>query len=397
MRNEVMKQYIDKSALVAEIKRRLEAISNSSNENNRELAAIRGAQQYELINLALFIGTLEVEEVDLESENENNNPKITIGTKIRSKTNPDVILSIISNDCHGDERIRKWIKKELESKYVVDNIVNNVIADKALAWLEKQKDANALIQEASEKAYTEGMRVERKHWLEKQGENILIEEIKRRKELFLREKEKAVLFSEKLSLSGRIAILEELLVFANEKQDEQKSISDTRYEVKAGDSLSTVEGKPFDYEHATITQKDYAPRDYNDIDPHFGIPVENLMSKEKTAEKEEPKFHEGDWIIHHGTENIYQVVAIIDNQYQLKYGDNYTIQNCADVDRCARLWNIEKKELKKLTQSVTKISDKGWSEEDEEELGIAIEYLQQAGQWDSATWLKSLKTKLGGK
>jgi len=37
-----------------------------------------------------------------------------------------------------DERIRKWIKKELESKYVVDNIVNNVMADKALAWLEKQ-------------------------------------------------------------------------------------------------------------------------------------------------------------------------------------------------------------------------------------------------------------------
>jgi len=37
-----------------------------------------------------------------------------------------------------DESIKKWIKKELESKYVVDNTVNNVMADKALAWLEKQ-------------------------------------------------------------------------------------------------------------------------------------------------------------------------------------------------------------------------------------------------------------------
>ena len=37
-----------------------------------------------------------------------------------------------------DERIRKWIRKELESKYVIDNIVNNEYADKALAWLEKQ-------------------------------------------------------------------------------------------------------------------------------------------------------------------------------------------------------------------------------------------------------------------
>ena len=41
-----------------------------------------------------------------------------------------------------DEKIRKWIRKELESKYVVDNIVNNVMADKALAWLEKEANGN---------------------------------------------------------------------------------------------------------------------------------------------------------------------------------------------------------------------------------------------------------------
>ena len=63
----------------------------------------------------------------------------------------------------------------------------------------------------------------------------------------------------------------------------------------------------------------------------------------KTSDQElEPKFHKGEWIIHQGTENIYQVIARIDNQYQLKYGDNYTVQKCADVDRCARLWNITK-------------------------------------------------------
>ena len=59
-----MEQYISKSAIEAEIERRLEAISNSSNEDNRELAAIRGAQQFELINLALFLNTLEVKEVN---------------------------------------------------------------------------------------------------------------------------------------------------------------------------------------------------------------------------------------------------------------------------------------------------------------------------------------------
>ena len=67
-----------------------------------------------------------------------------------------------------------------------------------------------------------------------------------------------------------------------------------------------------------------------------------LEKQGEPVDKVEPKFHEGDWIIHHGTENIYQVVAIIDNQYQLKYGDTYTVQKCADVDRCARLWDITK-------------------------------------------------------
>ena len=33
----------------------------------------------------------------------NNSAQITIGCKIRSKTNPNVILSIISDDCHEDE------------------------------------------------------------------------------------------------------------------------------------------------------------------------------------------------------------------------------------------------------------------------------------------------------
>ena len=61
----------------------------------------------------------------------------------------------------------------------------------------------------------------------------------------------------------------------------------------------------------------------------------------KIEQKPTPKFHKGDWIVHQGTENIYQVVAIIDNQYHLMYGNIYTIQKCADVDRYARLWTID--------------------------------------------------------
>lgn len=53
----------------------------------------------ELLN---FIDSLE-EESDCIYNHTPNNPQITIGTKIRSKTNPNVILSIISDDCHEDE------------------------------------------------------------------------------------------------------------------------------------------------------------------------------------------------------------------------------------------------------------------------------------------------------
>lgn len=52
------------------------------------------------------------------------------------------------------------------------------------------------------------------NWLEKQGDyNRLVEEIKGRKELLLREKENAVSVRENLSLGGRVAMLEELLAF----------------------------------------------------------------------------------------------------------------------------------------------------------------------------------------
>lgn len=91
-----MTQYIDKSAIIVEIKKRLKEYQESAD-------AYYIPAKRELKEILSFIDTLEVKEVDLELENENNKPKITIGTKIRSKTNPNIILSIISDDCHGDE------------------------------------------------------------------------------------------------------------------------------------------------------------------------------------------------------------------------------------------------------------------------------------------------------
>ena len=147
-----MTPYIGKNDLVAEIKRQLFAIDKCPKLTDTQIAVLEG-NKIVLTKLLSFIDTLEVKEVDLEKEiydaekrfgdidemggyrilifddefrdilryffelglqramgepdniynNTLNNPKITIGTKIRSKTNPNIILSIISNDCHDDE------------------------------------------------------------------------------------------------------------------------------------------------------------------------------------------------------------------------------------------------------------------------------------------------------
>ena len=63
-----MTQYIDKAAIVAEIERMLEAITNDSEQDvrDRDLGAIYSAQLLVLRNLAKYLDTLKVKEVDFE-------------------------------------------------------------------------------------------------------------------------------------------------------------------------------------------------------------------------------------------------------------------------------------------------------------------------------------------
>lgn len=82
----------------SEIKRR-KALADKEKTNTYFSA--RSDAYAELLN---FIDSLE-EESDCIYNHTPNNLQITIGrgTKLRSKTNPNEILNIISDDCHGDE------------------------------------------------------------------------------------------------------------------------------------------------------------------------------------------------------------------------------------------------------------------------------------------------------
>ena len=100
-----------------------------------------------------------------------------INTTEKSDIGFSDICAFIGENCpelaeSEDEKIRKAIITFFESED--DNTTYALVPKKdILSWLEKQGNVNALIQEAAEKSYTEGMRVERKRWLEKQGEQNL--------------------------------------------------------------------------------------------------------------------------------------------------------------------------------------------------------------------------------
>lgn len=209
-----------------------------------------------------------------------------------------------------DEEIRKWLIEMVEvvRKANPTNADHNGMCSEAVAWLEKQSTPQVrtglewvnTIDDACDKRYSE----EYAH-----GE-------------YCHEQ------SFKWGFQEGVDWLE--------KQGEQKpAIIIPKFRV--GDEIKTTNEAPLTI--TKITDSGYWSEDL------FICSFENSAKWElvgKLVDKVEPKFHEGDWIIHYGTENIYKVVAIIDNQYQLKYGDNYTVQNCTDVDRCARLWDIAK-------------------------------------------------------
>lgn len=137
------------------------------------------------------------------------------------------------------------------------------------------------------------------NWIENKGNySIIVREIKRRKEILSREKNNSINYNDKLSLGGRIAMLEDLLVFLNEMQDDQKD---------------------------------------DDI----------ITDSENNRDKDfKPKFHKGQWIVKEniGTykvievcESWYEVVDDKDKHYSISFDDEYmchlwTIKDAKDCD-----------------------------------------------------------------
>lgn len=124
-----------------------------------------------------------------------------------------------------------------------------------------------------------------------------------------------------------------------EKQGEQKPTSDTMYEVGAGDSLS-VNGKPFDYEHASITQKDFAPKDKCAGCNNYKGCVTCVDGDQWAKITKESKFKVGDWVVHNESGFVGQITKIIksDDGFAYDHTNGY-FHGCFEDNY--HLWGIE--------------------------------------------------------
>lgn len=287
-------------------------------------------------------------------------------------------------------------------------------------------------------------------WLEKQ--DTLIEEIKRREELLIKEREKETSSFSKLSLAGRIAMLEELLAFVNGNQGEWKPVDKVEPKFHQGkwivwqDKCYKVNDNGCGYElidqNGLSTSLEYGTIDENahlwDItkDAKDG---EVLCSGQIILLFKEWEYSDCNFVIAYAGIDVSGKLQITDKHWLISnYALPATKEQCDALTKAMNdagyVFDFEKKELKKIEDEIevpfaakgselqetayyipkgfhAEIDDdkvvikKGekpttWSEEDSARLQRIIDFLWHNRKGDTDTiyqqeqdidWLKSLK------
>ena len=172
-------------------------------------------------------------------------------------------------------------------------------------------------------------------WLERQGDySKLVGEMKKRKELLSKEKENATSDNDKLSLGGRIAMLEELLVFSNEKQDEPVEINPGKFDLRLNKLLKQFETLP---KEELISSLNF----YLNVVQNNGTYKSDEKQGQKVDNKAESKFKVGDWCIDNEDGTIFQIVKVLDNTYRYRTneGKEYSCTHYS-LELDARFWNM---------------------------------------------------------
>ena len=175
-------------------------------------------------------------------------------------------------------------------------------------------------------------------WLERQGDySKLVGEMKKRKELLSKEKENATSDNDKLSLGGRIAMLEELLVFVNEEQGEPVEINPNEFDSRLNKLLKQFETLP---KEELISSLSF----YLNVVQNNGTYKSDEKQGQKVDNKVESKFMVGDWIVNNDNDRIYQIKSIKNYEYCLWSPDSNIEGSLriANVDNNFHLWDITK-------------------------------------------------------
>ena len=193
-------------------------------------------------------------------------------------------------------------------------------------------------------------------WLEKHGDySKLVEEIKKRKELLSKEKENAISDTDKLSLGGRIAMLEELLVFVNEEQGKPVEINPSKFDSQLNKLLKQFETLPKEELinslnfYLNVVQNNGTYKEKKQCEKPQGKSAVDAINEEKVDNqncvkpsiKDEPKFRVGDWCIDNEDGTIFQIVKVLDNSYKYRTneGKEYSCTHYS-LELDARLWTI---------------------------------------------------------
>lgn len=139
------------------------------------------------------------------------------------------------------------------------------------------------------------------NWIENKGDySIIVRAIKKRKEILSREKNNSINYKDKLSLGGKIEMLEELLVFFNEMKDDQK-------------------------EHKVYDTKD------DDIITDSENNGDNVVR---------PKFHKGQWIVKENF-GVYKVIEVCECWYDVVDDKEQHYSISFDDEYMCHLWTIK--------------------------------------------------------
>lgn len=222
------------------------------------------------------------------------------------------IYNLFPELADDDERIRKGIIRNLQ--YLMDRSEGFVKEDlqERIAWLEKQGEQKPTLPKWKyKKDHTPLLRdsliLNKYGCVAKSPSGAIVSDV-----WVLDYDELAKLPKEEFEKQGE--------TFTKKDVDDAylQGISDAKQEIeKQGENNQEPVQKPFDYEHATIHQKDFAPKD-------------------------EPKFHPEDWIVDDETPyDVFCVIEVLGEIYKVidADGDDYHIPHCK-ADKQFHLWSI---------------------------------------------------------